>query len=380
MKKILFLLWILLFPIVGIGQVINVDLPSKLPGLELNGTLVFTGTMDYGIDMSLATITTADIRLQNGATINNTSADLLTITEATVDISGAFTASSVASDAAISGTDITGSGTVQGADLIATNMATGATVTLASYTATGQLDSTETVLHADITIDTINVDFIDVTNDIDVGDTIEFDNGLKIYNDHADTATIEEASVKFVGGIDGFQTNGTTSLYWHEHNAPAFSTSTGASGAVLVAPTANTLGGYQLNVVTEQLYHTMHIEDDWDGQTDIPVEVHWEVNEAASADGTVDLKLTCYYKGNHEAANKTQTLEEPVTITGNKAQFTQHITTFTLNWDEASNVIEVGDVLSFILNLETDTSECDDIIVNHIVTKYMTTKPAITTE
>jgi hypothetical protein len=44
---------------------------------------------------------TADMRLQNGALINNSSTSLLTITEANVDVDGAFTASSFTSDGAV---------------------------------------------------------------------------------------------------------------------------------------------------------------------------------------------------------------------------------------------------------------------------------------
>jgi len=106
--------------------------------------------------------------------MNNSTADLLTITEATVDVDGAFTASSVASDAAVSGTDITGSGTVQGTDLIATNMATGATVTLASYTATGQLDSTETSVIGAITVADLSVNDMVINTTITVDGTINF--------------------------------------------------------------------------------------------------------------------------------------------------------------------------------------------------------------
>lgn len=201
---------------------------------------------------------------------------------------------------------------------------------------------------------------------LDTTSTDQFKNGKLTLND----------TLQINGTYNGYQADGTTPLYYHEHNAPAFSTATGASGATLTAPTANTLGGYQLDVNTEQLYHTMHIEGDWAGATDIIMEVYWEVNEVAADDGTVDLKLTCYYKRDHEATNKTQTLEEAHTITGNKAQYTQHLTTFTINWDETDNVVIVEDILSFILNLETDTSECDDVIINHILTKYQTIKPS----
>lgn len=178
------------------------------------------------------------------------------------------------------------------------------------------------------------------------------------------------------GGLDAYQADGTTPLYYHEHNAPAFSTAPGTSGATLTAPTANTLGGYQLNAEGHQLYHTMHLEGDWVGATDIIVEIYWEVNEAEAADGTVDLRMIFYYKGDHEATNKTQTQEVEHIITGNTARYTQHLTTITFNWDESENVVEVEDIISFILNLETDTSECDNVIINHILTKYQSTKPS----
>jgi len=52
---------------------------------------------------------TNDIKLKNGATINNTSADLLTITEVTVDVDGALTAGTVTSDGDITATGANGS-------------------------------------------------------------------------------------------------------------------------------------------------------------------------------------------------------------------------------------------------------------------------------
>lgn len=74
-------------------------------------------------------------------------------------------------------------------------------LTVLSPTATGKIDTLETSDASEITFDTLSVDFIDVTNDIDVGDTIEFDNGAKIYNTHADTAYIEETVIKIEGDL-----------------------------------------------------------------------------------------------------------------------------------------------------------------------------------
>ena len=70
-----------------------------------------------------------------------------------------------------------------------------------SPTSTGGTTSLETVDITEITHDTLSADFVDITNDLDVGDTIEFDNGAKIYNTHADTAYIEETVCKIKGDL-----------------------------------------------------------------------------------------------------------------------------------------------------------------------------------
>ena len=84
--------------------------------------------------------------------------------------------------------------------LIMSRLATSNT-TVATFTATGNIDSLETVDITEVTHDTLSADFVDVTNDLDVGDTIEFDNGAKFYNTHADTVYIEETVVKIEGDL-----------------------------------------------------------------------------------------------------------------------------------------------------------------------------------
>jgi hypothetical protein len=58
---------------------------------------------------------------------------------------------------------------------------------------------------------------------------------------------------------------------------------------------------------------------------------------------------------------KTQTLADVVTVTTG-TQYKMYKATFTVPWDAVAD-IEVGDRLSFVLNLETDTSEIDNILV-----------------
>lgn len=265
-----------------------------------------------------------------------------------------------------------------------------------SINADSTCDSNLTVL-GNITADTIGVGTTarDVKLEVNMGTT---DKVRLSYNDADGSATdYTEFGTDSNGGLtvvtvdsDGTAGNitldpdgivnttevirGVTSLWWFAVNSSAFNAATGASGATWVACDTNTLGGYKLNADNELLYFNESITQVWDGSTDLQFKVTWEVNEVAASDGTVDLQLKCYYKGDHETSCKTQTVEVAHTITGNKARYARHVTTFTIDWDAVSNIVEVADKMSFILNLETDTSECDDIIINTRMFRYRTAK------
>lgn len=156
-----------------------------------------------------------------------------------------------------------------------------------------------------------------------------------------------------------------TSLYRRYYHMNVDAVNPGASGATFTAPDANTVGGFQLDAATEVLYFEADVHADWDGETDMTVEVKFAVNvdnSGGGAEDTVDLKLVCYYNGLTETATKTQTVEVATTV-GQSAQYKVFQADFTIDYDKASNVIEVGDTIAFILNLETDTSEVDNIII-----------------
>jgi len=166
--------------------------------------------------------------------------------------------------------------------------------------------------------------------------------------------------------------HGTTSLWWYIKYVDAFSITPGATGAQLTAPDANTLGGYQLDADTEKLYFNAHIFDNWDASSDLELVVVFEVNvdnTGGSDTDTVDLKVVSYYKGDGETSNKTQTTEIATTV-GKSPQYKQFTATLTIDWDATDNVVEVGDTITFVLNLETDTSEVDNIIVNSAIFRY----------
>ena len=96
-------------------------------------------------------------------------------------------------------------------------------------------------------------------------------------------------------------------------------------------------------------------------------------NTVGNVADTVDISMLSYYKGSGETANKTHTVEVATTV-GQSAQFKQFSATFVIDYDLVDHVVQVDDVITFRLNLETDTSEVDNIIINHATLKYRTAK------
>ena len=152
------------------------------------------------------------------------------------------------------------------------------------------------------------------------------------------------------------------SVWHHEHDLFATSLNPGASGATRTAPDSNTIGGWQLDAAGETLYFEAHMEAEWDAVSDLIVNAWWEVNvdNTGGAGGdTVDLRLVVRYKGAGDTAIKTQTVEVATTV-GASARYKQFKTSFTIDYDAANNIIDSLDLLSFAINLETDTSEVAD--------------------
>jgi hypothetical protein len=165
-----------------------------------------------------------------------------------------------------------------------------------------------------------------------------------------------------------------TSLYRRYYHMPLGSANPGASGATWVNAGANTTGGWRLTNAAHLIRGQTDVHADWDGATDLKCEVSFMVNvdNTGGADtDTVDIKATVYYKGVGDTATKSQTVENAVVV-GKSAQYKQFKTTFTIDWDAASNVVEVGDKIAIVLNLETDTSEVDDIVVTDMSFYYYT--------
>lgn len=153
----------------------------------------------------------------------------------------------------------------------------------------------------------------------------------------------------------------STSLYRRYYHLPINGFDPGASGATWTSADANHLAGWQLNAAGETLEFESDVHTDWDGATDLTATIRFQLLDAGSANDTVDLKLVCYYAGIGDTTTKTQTVEVATVTDG--TQYKMYEATFTIDYDAVSNVVDAGDSISFILNLETDTSEIDNVII-----------------
>lgn len=152
--------------------------------------------------------------------------------------------------------------------------------------------------------------------------------------------------------------------YWHVCDFDASLLS--AAGATLLNPNISTLGGYRLDNITECLYFTTHVKDNWDGVSLPIVEISFEVNvdNTGGLDtDTVRIGVECWHKILGELRNTVVSLEGN-TVVGKSDQHELFIQSVTLN------ATRIDEVISFRLNLNTISSEVDSIIVNYVKFKY----------
>jgi len=159
----------------------------------------------------------------------------------------------------------------------------------------------------------------------------------------------------------------------------AINVAPGGSGATEVLPNVDKIGGYRLDAVDEYLYFNGSVCNNWDGINDLRVTIIWELNAASSSDNdSVFLDLACWYKGSDEDTTKYQSLSEGVLVE-NETQYTMHSTEFTIDYDLADNVVQMGDIFAFRINLNTGSSDVDDVVINFGHFSYKTRKPQPTT-
>jgi hypothetical protein len=219
------------------------------------------------------------------------------------------------------------------------------------------------------------------TPDIDITGTTYFDDDMGLLLDKK--ILFGDTAVYILSDDDGYLdlvadtgiriTNyirHTSSNYRRYYHIPASSFAPGASGATWTPASANNTAGWQMNASTELLEATLDIHADWDAASDMTCDIYFALLSSGVDNDTVDIKMTAYYIGAGETAPKTQTVEVETVTTG--TQYKVYKAVFTINYDLENHVVQAGDILSLTFNLETDTSEIDNILFMHGAFYYNT--------
>ncbi len=144
---------------------------------------------------------------------------------------------------------------------------------------------------------------------------------------------------------------------WKEYHISASAVSPGGSGATLGASGASAY--YIMDAITEYLYFSCDMDDDWDANSDVQVEVYVALNGAETANDLIRASLRADYYTEHDNMStsvKTQTRAIDHNIASYNAVGDVHRLVFILDYDLASNVIEAEDIIKLRFWLDDVTT------------------------
>lgn len=180
------------------------------------------------------------------------------------------------------------------------------------------------------------------------------------------------------GSIDCFTSAGA-SRYYRENHLGATVADPGASGATKTE--LNAIFSYKLDAITEYLYFTTDLHNDWDGASDIEVDVYCYLSQAQNPNDLIRMSLLANYGEEHSNANafQGQTITVDHNVEGFPNQGHVHIIHFVIPWDTGGQVIETLDTMHLRIWLDDITTApvVTGVDVMHVNVKYRTSKPSI---
>jgi len=139
-------------------------------------------------------------------------------------------------------------------------------------------------------------------------------------------------------------------------------------------PSSDTLGGYRINSSQDKFHFEPMVYDDWDGESDLHLDVYFESNvdnSGGSVDDVVHVRCEVYYKGIGEKVTKYQQITDIVTV-GQCDQYTLFKAQLVIDWDATDNVVQKGDSFKLQLHNYSSGSDIDDYIFNQVWFYYKT--------
>lgn len=151
-----------------------------------------------------------------------------------------------------------------------------------------------------------------------------------------------------------------------------YSADPGTSGATRVAPSSDTLGGWNLDADGETLEFPFHICSDWDATSDVFIRIEYEVDDA-TATGNAVFDAIVYIKGEGDYVTKSQNLTFTQDVSGDD-QYTLRHNDLTIDYDDATDDLSVGAHISVVLNFDATSSDITDVIFVGGTMRYQTNK------
>lgn len=180
-----------------------------------------------------------------------------------------------------------------------------------------------------------------------------------------------------------FIDNSSNCLWKKEYHTSASAVDPGGSGPTLAVGGAGSATLYYvLDATSEYLYTTSDIHNDWDGVSDIVIEVHVALDGAEAANDIIQAEIIADYFGEHEDmdTSKTQTRSINHDIVNDNNAGDVHELIFLLDYDLASNVVETGDVMGLRFRLDSVAGGTDVAAVRFLTLNliYRACTPQIT--
>ncbi len=163
------------------------------------------------------------------------------------------------------------------------------------------------------------------------------------------------------------------------HYIGGFSLPALASGATSVAPTADSLGGVNLDADTEYLYDEITVSLDWD-EVSVPyIEIYFETDQDNSGGDITDrvtFEVLYYLKALEESRQRIQTITKAYII-GRAERYTLYKLEFPLVLTGA-NAPRPNDHVAARIRFVATSSGITDVIVTDVHWHYLAQKVSIT--
>jgi len=212
---------------------------------------------------------------------------------------------------------------------------------------------------------------------------VGLNSGYVNYTDGGTSSTIidvnGDTTFSTAGSFNVVKQSDNSSLFKrYEYINPHSGYLAGASGGQAVKG----YNGVKFDATNEYGYYSTLINEDWDEQSDISIQVVCWLRTAEAVNDYVNITMQCNLAQpgeNVASEDSDQVLVNEYCISDNNAQYESFSLNFTLDYDAGGNVVERGDVFGFYINAPDigGAHHVSEFTVSSIIISYSTPYPQV---